>query len=145
MLGMKWIESIVFSKSSGNLVVYRRTDRRTDRYRGESSIPPFHLRWSGVIIRNHTDTITHFISILNVINWFVCNDYAWCVIKIKLCKLRFWLHQSWSPNNIAQLKIKYNKANNFLSHISSEKLEKWLWWDCFALHNFPVASFTNMV
>ena len=26
-----------------------RTDRRTDRHQGESSIPPFHLRWSGGI------------------------------------------------------------------------------------------------
>ena len=28
-----------------------RTDRRTDRHQGESSIPPFHLRWSGGITR----------------------------------------------------------------------------------------------
>ena len=27
-----------------------RTDGRTDRHQGESSIPPFHLRWSGGII-----------------------------------------------------------------------------------------------
>ena len=27
-----------------------RTDRRTDRHQGESSIPPFHLRWSGGIM-----------------------------------------------------------------------------------------------
>ena len=45
MPGLKWIVAIVFSKSSGNLV-YRRTDRRTDKHRGESSIPPLHLRWS---------------------------------------------------------------------------------------------------
>ena len=27
------------------------TDRRTERHRGDSSIPPFHLRWSGGIMR----------------------------------------------------------------------------------------------
>ena len=45
---MKWIEPIVSSKSSRNLV-YRRTDGQTDRHQGESSIPPFHLWWSGGI------------------------------------------------------------------------------------------------
>ena len=53
MPSMKCIEPIVFSKSSRNLVyrqMDRRTDQRTDRHLGESSIPPFHLQWSGGII-----------------------------------------------------------------------------------------------
>ena len=35
-----------------------RTDRRTDKHQGESSIPPFHLRWSGGIKRWQTETQT---------------------------------------------------------------------------------------
>ena len=42
MPGMKWIEPIVFSKSSRNLV-YGQTDRQTS---GWIQYTPFHLRWS---------------------------------------------------------------------------------------------------
>ena len=67
---MKWIEPIVFSKSSGNLVYRRtdgRTDRRTDRHRGESSIPPFHLQWSGGI---NTVCLPHITGLTLYRRWF---------------------------------------------------------------------------
>ena len=38
----------------------KRTDRRTDRHRGESSMPPFHLRWSGGYNDFHTHSNLDF-------------------------------------------------------------------------------------
>ena len=52
---MNWANSF-FSKNSGSLV-YRhmdgRTDRRTDRCQGKSSILPFHFRWCGAYDKDY--------------------------------------------------------------------------------------------
>ena len=42
---MKWIRWVLLKIQSEHDSVHRRTDGRTDR--GETSIPPFQLRWSG--------------------------------------------------------------------------------------------------
>ena len=47
-----------------------RTDTRTDRHRGESSIPPFHLRWSGGIIKRWQG--------------FLCKHVFACVIEAEM-------------------------------------------------------------
>ena len=46
---MKWIRWVFLKIQSGHDSVHRRTDRRTDG-QGDTSIPPFQLRWSGGII-----------------------------------------------------------------------------------------------
>ena len=56
---MNWANSFFFKFRKPCLQTDRRTDRRTDRHRGESSIPPFHLRWSGGIIRLSSNTDYH--------------------------------------------------------------------------------------
>ena len=50
---MKWIRWVLLKIQSGHDSVHRRTDGRTDGQtdgKGETSIPPFQLRWSGGII-----------------------------------------------------------------------------------------------
>ena len=47
---MKWIRWVLLKIQSGHDSVHRRTDGRTDRRtdgQGDTSIPPFQLRWSG--------------------------------------------------------------------------------------------------
>ena len=49
---MKWIRRVLLKIQSGHDSVHRRTDGRTDRWtdgQGETSIPPFQLRWSETI------------------------------------------------------------------------------------------------
>ena len=43
---MKWIRWVLLKIQSGHDSVHRRTDRQTDG-QGDTSIPPFQLRWSG--------------------------------------------------------------------------------------------------
>ena len=51
---MNWANSF-FQKVPETLSTDGRTDRRTDRHRGESNIAPFYVRWSGgIIIANYT-------------------------------------------------------------------------------------------
>ena len=47
---MNWANSFCEKLRKPCLQTDGRTDGRTDRHQGESSIPPFHLRWSGGII-----------------------------------------------------------------------------------------------
>ena len=47
---MKWIQGVLWKIQSGHDSVHRRTDGQTDRRtdgQGDTSIPPFQLRWSG--------------------------------------------------------------------------------------------------
>ena len=46
---MNWVNSFFKKFRKPCLQTDGRTDGRTDRHRGESNIPPFHLRWSGGI------------------------------------------------------------------------------------------------
>ena len=48
---MNWANSFFKHFRKACLQMDGRTDRRTDRHRGESTIPPFHLQWSGGIIK----------------------------------------------------------------------------------------------
>ena len=50
---MKWIRWVLLKIQSGHDSVHRRTDGRTDRWtdgQGDTSIPPYQLRWSGGIM-----------------------------------------------------------------------------------------------
>ena len=66
---MKWIQWVFLKIQSGHDSVHRRTDRQ-----GETSIPPFQLRWSGGIM------------ILQII-FFSCCAVVKCITYCSLCSL----------------------------------------------------------
>ena len=66
----------------------RRTDGRTDRHQGESSIPPFHLRWSGGIIIV-TRSPSHWLPLLYKKPWVS----QFSTLSMFLSCQRDWLFQ----------------------------------------------------
>ena len=85
-----------------------RTYRRTDRHRGESSIPQFHLRWSGGIIRITSYSRRKYMLLQ------MGHDNK---IPVKLA------FHSWSIEHAPYLKKYTNKANRACMRGQATKLD----------------------
>ena len=76
---MNWANSFFFQKVPETLSTDGRTDRRTDRHRGESSKPPVHLRWSGGIT-----TYNEILHLYPVIYMTISTYIMWLFVFLRL-------------------------------------------------------------
>ena len=90
---MNWANSFREKLRKPCLQTDGRTDRRTDRHQGESSIPPFHLRWSGgITIRIHwTSFDPHYqrMLIYNQTDHIIFCFFIWSPLSAHINSVQF--------------------------------------------------------